>query len=68
MLCKYYDHLGKGVVLESDIQKLVQAEVLELKLSKKGLPVERIGTHSLREGGTMALTMNGESRDMIKKI
>lgn len=68
MLCTFFDHLGKGVVLDSDINGLIKIAVADLKLPTNGIPVERVGTHSLRAGGAMALAVNGESREMIKKI
>ena len=68
MICTYFDHLGPGVVLDSDVNKAVKVAVADLKLPTNGIPIKRVGTHSLRAGGAMALALNGATRDMIKKI
>ena len=68
MLCCFYDHLGENIVFDSDVTKAVKLAVVSLKLPERGFPTERVGSHSLRAGGAVALAVNGNSRDMIKKI
>lgn len=41
---------------------------IQLKLELKGIPSSRLGTHSLRAGGAMALKLSGADRDDIKKF
>ena len=45
--------------------KLVQAAEVALQLDKKGFSLERLGTHSLRTGGAMAMAVNGETDQNI---
>ena len=40
----------------------------ELELEKHGYDVSRIGTHSLRSGGAMALKLNGYDDTLIRKL
>ena len=68
MLCTFFDHLGKVTVMDEDVNKVLKVGAAEIKLPSKGFLVDRIGSHSLRAGGAVALAVNGESRDMIKKI
>ena len=68
MLCSFFDHRGKGVVVDRDITTMVRLAAVDLKLAERGFPSERLGSHSLRAGGAVALAVNGASRDMIKKI
>ena len=68
MLCTYVDHVGKGVVFDQDMSKLIKVAVADLKLETRGFPAARVGTHSLRAGGAVALALSGQSSAMIKKI
>lgn len=68
LLCAYFDHLGKSHVTNNDMLKLVRAAGVALQLEKKGFPSERLGTHSLRAGGAMAMAVNGETDRNIKKM
>ena len=47
---------------------MVRLEVVDLKLTERGLPPGRVGLHSLQAGGAVALAVNGKSRNMIKNI
>ena len=42
--------------------------MVQLDLGKNGIIPERVGTHSLRAGGAMALKFAGADRDDIKKM
>ena len=68
MLCTFFDHRGKGVVKDRDVTRMVRVAAVDLKLAERGFPPHRVGSHSLRAGGAVALAVNGASRDMIKKI
>ena len=68
MLCEFHDHTGTNVVLDQEVTRTVKLAVVDLKLPARGFPAERVGLHSLRAGGAVAMAVNGESRDMIKKI
>ena len=68
MLCTFADHVGKGVVTDQDMGKVIKVAVVDLKLEAKGFPATRVGTHSLRAGGAVALALSGQSPEMIKKI
>ena len=68
MVCTFFDHVGKGVVMDHDMNKLVKVAVADLKLEARGFPSTRVGTHSLRAGGAVALALSGQSPEMIKKI
>ena len=68
LLSTYWDHLGKAHITDEDIRRALKAAVLKLGLSSNGITPDRIGTHSLRAGGAMALKFAGAHRDDIKKI
>ena len=68
MLCTFYEHKGKGVVMDQDITSMVRLAVVGLKLTARGFPPGRVGLHSLRAEGAVALAVNEDPRDMIKKI
>ena len=68
MVCTYVDHLGKSMVLDQDMNKLIRVAVVNLKLEAKGFPAARVGTHSLRAGGAVALALSRQNATMIKKI
>lgn len=68
MLCTYFDHMGKGAVVNGDITQLVQVAAVDLDLPAQGFLVACVGLHLLRAGGVVVLALAGESQDMIKKI
>ena len=68
MVCTYVDHLGKSVVLDQDMSKLIKVAVVNLKLDAKGFPATWVGTHSLWAGRVVALALSGQNATMIKKI
>ena len=45
MLCWFVDHVGKSVVLDKDISKLIKVAVVDLKLEARVLPAAQVGTH-----------------------
>ena len=68
IISSYYDHLGVGHVTDEEIRKAVKRAVIKLGLAKNGLTENRVGSHSLRAGGAMALNFAGAKRDTIKKF
>ena len=67
MMCTFVDHVGKDVVCDHNMNKLMKVAVVDLKLEARGFPASRVGTHSLRVGGAVALARS-QSAAMIKKI
>ena len=68
IISSYWDHLGKGNLTDVDIRVAVKRAVITLKLARNGITAARVGTHSLRAGGAMALKFAGADRDDIKKM
>ena len=50
------------------MRRAIRAAVLTLNLPANGITPNRVGTHSLRAGGAMALKFAGADRDDIKKM
>ena len=55
IISSYWDHLEKGNLTDVDIRVAVKQAVVTLKLARNGITTARVGTHSLRTGGAMAL-------------
>ena len=68
MLCTFFDHVGKGVIMDQKMNQLVKVAVADLKLEARGFLVSQVGTHSLRAGGAVALALSGQLEEMIKNI
>jgi hypothetical protein len=68
-LSAYYDDRGQGDITNEDVSKALKAAVtvLEYPLAK-GIPIDRIDTHSLRSGGANALSLSGYSDTQIQKM
>ena len=56
------------MVIDQDIMTMVCLAMVDLKLTKQGFPSGQVGSHLLQAGGVVALAINRESQDMIKKI
>jgi hypothetical protein len=54
-------------VLASHINSAVKAAVRALQLHHCGFSADLVSSHSLRAGGAMAMKLNGEDRDTIRK-
>ena len=70
VLSAYWDSSGepKMVTAEHISQSLkLAASMLEYP-SKKGIPIQRVNTHSLRSGGANALALSGYSDTEIQKM
>ena len=68
ILSSFWDHLGQGHVTDEDMRVAIRRAVIALRLEKNGILPSRVGTHSLRAGGAMALKFAGADRDDIKKM
>ena len=68
MLCMFIDHMGKGVVMDQDMNSLFKVVGVDLKFESRGFLALRVGTHSLWAGGAVVLALSGQSSEMIKKI
>ena len=68
LLSTYWDHNGQHHIRPDDIMDAIRVAAQQLKLENQGIPASRIGTHSLRAGGAMALKFSGADRDDIKKL
>ena len=65
----FLDEKGKTAsVKASDIRSAVRAGAVGDKLHDCGYDLKRIGSHSLRSGGTMHLKLAGYDNDIIMKL
>jgi hypothetical protein len=69
-LSVYHDDEGKrGNITNEDISRALKAAATVLDYSNaKGIPIDRINTHSLRSGGANALSLAGYSDTQIQKM
>jgi hypothetical protein len=62
-------HVGPGThVISKNINTLIHRAALETKLVTQGYDLKRIGSHSLRASGAMALKLQGVDDSLIMKI
>ena len=66
----YWDEEGRWRdVTDNDIRKALKAAATELEyLETRGIPIDRVDTHSLWGGGANALSLNGYSDTQIQKL
>ena len=65
----YYDEKGRHDVTDKDISVGLKNAAASLNYpAEKGIPIERIDTHSLRSGGANALSLAGYSDRQIQKM
>ena len=55
-------------VTADDMRKALRAQAISSHLTSQGYDVSRIGNHSLRSGGAVALKLAGFDGDVIKKL
>jgi len=55
-------------ITDVDIRKALKWAATQLNYPQRGIPVERVDTHSLRAGGANALHLNGYSDREIQKM
>ena len=66
-LCSYWDDIGRADVTDSNIRYAVKFAAKMLKYEDRGIPLDRIDTHSLQSGGACALALSGYGdRDIMK--
>ena len=58
-LCTYYDEVGRGSVTNDQVSFTVNFAANCLKYEERGIPIDRVDTHSLRSGGVCALKLSG---------
>ena len=68
IISTYWDHIGKGNITDVDIRVALRRAVILLDLQKNGITSDRVGTHSLRSGGAMALKFAGAKPEEIMKM
>ena len=67
-LCSYWDYVGKGDVTNEMISFAVKYAAEALDYPGRGMPLDRIDTHSLRSGGACALSLAGYRDHEIMKM
>ena len=69
-LSAYYDDTGKrSNVTNEDVSRALKSAATVLDYpTTKGIPIDRINTHSLRSGGANALLLAGYSITQIQKM
>ena len=64
----YNEDGSKGTINDKQIRSTITIAATETNLPAKGFPLNRLGSHSIRAGGAMALYLAGESEPTIKKL
>ena len=69
-LSAYYDDTGKrSDITNEDVSRALKSAATMLDYpTAKGIPIDRIDTHSLRSGGANALSLAGYSDTQIQKM
>lgn len=67
LLCAYRVGDKTFHVTSNQITRTVKWLAKHCGLERKGFPIDRVGSHSLRAGGAMALKLNGVDIILIKK-
>jgi hypothetical protein len=66
-LSAYFSNGTLGQILSANINRVVKDAVRALHLHLSGFSADLVSSHSLRAGGAMAMKLNGEDRDTIRK-
>ncbi len=67
-ICAFWDDAGRGSVTESQVQYAVKYAAQALDYPARGIPIDRVDTHSLRSGGVCALKLAGYDDVAIRKM
>ena len=67
-LCSYWDEVGRADVTDSNISYAVKYAAKMKSYPSRGIPLERVDTHSLRSGGACALKRAGFDDASIQKM
>ena len=65
LLCQYS---RLSCVRAPAISRIVRRAAVRTKIADKGFAIDRIGSHSLRASGAMALFLNDVDPKLIKKL
>jgi hypothetical protein len=70
ILLTYYDDKGqRSDITNEDVRKILKATATVLEYpTAKGIPIDRINTHSLRSGSANTLSLSGYSDTQIQKM
>ena len=60
--------MGRGTVTDDNMRFAVKYAAAALKYHERGIPIDRMDTHSLRSGGACALKLSGYDSDAIRKM
>jgi len=55
----YWDAIGRDDITDSNIRHAVKFAAKMLKYEERGIPINRVDTHSLRSGGACTLSIAG---------
>ena len=68
-LSAYFENGERHDVTDNDVRQAIKVGAVALDYhTRRGIPIDRIDTHSLRGGGAMALHLNGYSDREIQKM
>ena len=68
-LSAFYDHNKRYDVTDIDMRKAIKTAAALLNYpTHKGIPIDRVDTHSMRSGGANALSLSGYSDREIQKL
>ena len=67
-ICDFWDEAGKGSVTETQIRYSVKFAAKAKEYHKRGIPLDKVDTHSLRSGGACALKLSGHTDVEIRKM
>ena len=65
---RVFDDAGEGYVTDSNIRQAVKFAGGMLNYPDRGIPIDRLDTHSLRTGGACALKLAGYDDVTIRKM
>jgi len=68
MLCAFWDQMGCGDIAGGMVRFSVKYAAAELDYPARGIPINRIGTYSLRFGGACTLSVAGFKPHGIMKM
>ena len=68
LLNAYWDVIGRGNVTNNTISFAMKYSAAALNYPARGIPIDRIDTHSNRSGGACALKLAGYDDSAIRKM
>ena len=67
-ICAFWDDAGRGTITETQIRYTLKFAAKAKKYPGRGIPLNRIDTHSLRSGGACTLKLVGHTDVEIRKM